>query len=156
LEEIINVSNSLLSKLEVVTLVRSDPLTGEGRQGLVAEAFLEISNDLHVYAPYVSAHKSSLQTLEKAIKKIGTKNTRTTGLGAQLLQRNRDKGVSEMTFTKLWEVVSSASPRLKGQSISSILIMPVQRVPRYKLLLKELLKETKSTHPAYPILEKSK
>lgn len=156
LEEIINVSNNLLSKLEVVTLVRSDPLTGEGRQGLVAEAFIEISNELHVYAPYVSAHKSSIQTLEKAIKKINEKKTaRTTGLGAQLLQRNRDKGVSEMTFTKLWEVVSSASPRLKGQSISSILIMPVQRVPRYKLLLRELSKETKSNHPAYPILEKA-
>lgn len=156
LEEIISVSNNLLSKLEVVTLVRSDPLTGEGRQGLVAEAFIEISNDLHVYAPYVSAHKSSIQTLEKAIKKINEKKTpRATGLGAQLLQRNRDKGVSEMTFTKLWELVSSASPRLKGQSIASILIMPVQRVPRYKLLLKELIKETKKDHPAYPILEKA-
>ena len=154
LEEIISVSNNLLSKLEVVTLVRSEPITGEGRVGLVADAFVEITPELHVYAPFVSAHKSSLNTLEKALQALNAKGTKAGGLGAQLLRQRSDKGVG-MTFTKLWDVVSNASPRLKGQTLQSLLIMPVQRVPRYKLLIRELVKETPADHPARPALDEA-
>jgi hypothetical protein len=34
-----------------------------------------------------------------------------------------------------------------GLDLRSYLIQPVQRVPRYKLLLTELLKHTRDTHP---------
>lgn len=37
--------------------------------------------------------------------------------------------------------------RSRGQQLESFLIMPVQRVPRYQLLLKELLKHTDASHP---------
>ncbi|KAG5176461.1 hypothetical protein JKP88DRAFT_335179 [Tribonema minus] len=37
----------------------------------------------------------------------------------------------------------------RGLDLRSYLIQPVQRVPRYKLLLAELLKHTKETHPDY-------
>jgi hypothetical protein len=36
------------------------------------------------------------------------------------------------------------------QSLDSFLIMPVQRIPRYILLLSELKKHTPSDHPDYP------
>jgi RhoGEF domain len=35
----------------------------------------------------------------------------------------------------------------RGLDLRSYLIQPVQRVPRYKLLLAELLKHTRDTHP---------
>ncbi|XP_053211596.1 rho guanine nucleotide exchange factor 17-like isoform X5 [Panonychus citri] len=41
----------------------------------------------------------------------------------------------------------------KGKlSLDAILIMPVQRVPRYELLLKELIKHTNVDHPDYQLL----
>ena len=40
-------------------------------------------------------------------------------------------------------------------ALSGFLIMPVQRIPRYRLLLNEIIKHTPPTHPDYPFLEKS-
>ena len=39
-----------------------------------------------------------------------------------------------------------------GVDISSLLIAPVQRCPRYALLLKELIKHTPEAHADYPSL----
>ena len=40
-----------------------------------------------------------------------------------------------------------AQPECHRLDLRSLLIMPVQRIPRYNLLLGELLKETPNTHP---------
>ena len=37
-------------------------------------------------------------------------------------------------------------------TLQSLLIQPVQRIPRYKLLLEQLLKETPQAHPDHPNL----
>jgi len=147
--EIVKVSANLQKKLEVVSICRGGIKSPLGRQGKVAQAFLEISSDLHVYAPYVSAHKTSLQTLERALEAVSGKGEKKGMFGATLL---RGKEKEAMSFLKFWEVVSTSSPRLKGQTIQSLLIMPIQRVPRYMLLLKELSKETPKDHPASPLL----
>ena len=39
--------------------------------------------------------------------------------------------------------------------LQSFLIMPVQRIPRYQLLLKELQKSTPEDHPDYPFISKA-
>lgn len=44
---------------------------------------------------------------------------------------------------------SELDTRCNGLSLDSFLITPVQRVPRYRMLLEELLKETHSSHPDY-------
>eukprot|EP00635_Sarcinochrysidales_sp_CCMP3193_P007289 CAMPEP_0118900562 /NCGR_PEP_ID=MMETSP1166-20130328/6626_1 /TAXON_ID=1104430 /ORGANISM="Chrysoreinhardia sp, Strain CCMP3193" /LENGTH=738 /DNA_ID=CAMNT_0006839709 /DNA_START=48 /DNA_END=2264 /DNA_ORIENTATION=+ len=44
-------------------------------------------------------------------------------------------------------------PRCQGQSLGSFLIMPVQRVPRYRLLLEELAKRTPAGHADFADLE---
>ena len=41
---------------------------------------------------------------------------------------------------------SSESPEAKGLFLISYLIMPVQRVPRYIMLLEDLLKHTPEDH----------
>jgi len=154
ISEITKISATLQKKLEVVSLVRSPPKSPLGRQGFVAQAFIEIASDLHVYAPYVSAHNTSLQTLEKALAKINAANQKKGGIGAALLRGGREKEV--ISFVKLWEVVSQASNRLKGQTIQSLLILPIQRVPRYKLLLDELIKGTPKDHESYKLLLEAK
>ncbi|XP_043500397.1 FYVE, RhoGEF and PH domain-containing protein 4-like [Polistes fuscatus] len=40
-----------------------------------------------------------------------------------------------------------------GRTLSSLLITPIQRVPRYKLLLKEVLKHTPNKHKEYNLLQ---
>ena len=40
-------------------------------------------------------------------------------------------------------------PELQGLALQSYLIMPVQRLPRYLLLLNEIVKHTKEDHPDY-------
>jgi ankyrin repeat protein len=47
-------------------------------------------------------------------------------------------------------------PRCHGNHIDSFLILPVQRVPRYKLLLAELLKNTDSSHADAEKLESAR
>ena len=37
----------------------------------------------------------------------------------------------------------------KKMGLENLLIMPVQRLPRYNLLLRDLLKQTKDDHPDY-------
>jgi hypothetical protein len=152
ISQITKISATLQKKLEVVSLVRNEPKSPLGRRGFVAQAFIDIASDLHVYAPYVSAHNTSLQTLEKALAKINA-NQKKGGIGAALLRGGREKEV--ISFVKLWDVVSQASPRLKGQTIQSLLILPIQRVPRYKLLLAELIKGTPKDHPAKPLLDEA-
>jgi hypothetical protein len=46
-------------------------------------------------------------------------------------------------------------PALQGQNIESLLILPVQRIPRYRLLLEQLLKYTSEGHPDYVVIESS-
>eukprot|EP00027_Filamoeba_sp_ATCC50430_P015669 CAMPEP_0168566246 /NCGR_PEP_ID=MMETSP0413-20121227/14312_1 /TAXON_ID=136452 /ORGANISM="Filamoeba nolandi, Strain NC-AS-23-1" /LENGTH=847 /DNA_ID=CAMNT_0008598243 /DNA_START=54 /DNA_END=2597 /DNA_ORIENTATION=- len=41
------------------------------------------------------------------------------------------------------------SPRLQGLGLQAFLILPVQRIPRYVLLLQDLLKHTVSAHPDF-------
>jgi len=51
--------------------------------------------------------------------------------------------------------LKSCSSKLSGIDLSSLLITPVQRIPRYELLLKELINCTWETHPDYTNLEKA-
>lgn len=43
-----------------------------------------------------------------------------------------------------------------GKSLFSLLITPIQRVPRYKLLLKEVLQHTPNKHREYNLLQGNK
>jgi len=46
-------------------------------------------------------------------------------------------------------------PLIQGNSLDSFLILPVQRIPRYVLLLQDLMENTESNHPDYKWLQKS-
>lgn len=45
------------------------------------------------------------------------------------------------------------NPESRGQTLESLLIMPVQRIPRYILLLRELIKNSVASDPDLPLLE---
>ena len=47
-----------------------------------------------------------------------------------------------------------AQSDLRGLHLPSLLIMPVQRVPRYELLLRDLCHHTSTVHPDFDTLQK--
>ena len=47
------------------------------------------------------------------------------------------------------------SKTIKAVSLENLLIQPVQRIPRYILLLTDLLKKTDLSHPDYENIKKS-
>jgi hypothetical protein len=85
--------------------------------------FKEFSNELHVYEEYMVNFDPAL-----------TKR-------AALLMSNRK-------FSNFVET-ARANPEAAGLGIESFLIAPVQRIPRYRLLLQELIKYTDFEHPDY-------
>jgi hypothetical protein len=50
---------------------------------------------------------------------------------------------------------AATDPRCKGEAFASFLIAPVQRIPRYKLLLEDILKNTPEDHEDYEALVSS-
>jgi len=90
--------------------------------------FATISDFLKTYMTYVSNYTVALRTLDKC------KND--TQFSHMLQEAERD-------------------PRLKSMPLTGFLIMPVQRIPRYLMLLKELLKFTPPGHVDYEDLTKA-
>ena len=119
---IVRFSQQLLQKLELISLVRKQPMTGEGRAIHIGRAFLEMAPKLHVYAPAITSYQQSLTVLNEAM--------------------NRRKPSNKQTdFIQLWEKVTASNDILRGQQLQAVLITPMQRIPRYKMLLEQLVKD---------------
>jgi len=88
----------------------------------------QVDEMIPVYSNFASHQNEALAALEKA------------------------KGKKAFTaFTAELKVV----PATKGLELSQFVIMPVQRICKYPLLFKDLMKHTPKEHPDYPNLEKA-
>lgn len=86
------------------------------------DLFDELSDNVNIYSEYLANYEPAMQRR------------------AQLLVANR----------KFADFVDKAEKeRLMGQMLESFLILPVQRIPRYRLLLEQLIKYTPEDHPDY-------
>eukprot|EP00835_Amoeboradix_gromovi_P005639 NODE_551_length_6816_cov_0.293881.p1 type:complete len:447 gc:universal NODE_551_length_6816_cov_0.293881:3285-4625(+) len=63
-------------------------------------------------------------------------------------KKNLQKCKKNAEFNKFLDNISQLK-HLKRQDIESLLISPVQRIPRYELLLRDLIKNTWNTHPDF-------
>jgi len=137
LGSIVRFSQNLLSRLELISLVRKQPITGEGRAIHVGRAFIAMAPKLHVYAPAILSYQGSLSILNDAVSRLPKKS-----------------GGQYMNFMECWERVTASNDILRGQQLQAVLITPMQRVPRYKLLLEQLLKDC--DHPdAVPVIKEA-
>merc|ERR1712137_913474 len=93
----------------------------------LGEFFISMTDYLRCYTTYVNNYNNAIATLSE-------------------LEENSD------FEAKLKYLTDNG---IKGKSIYTYLIMPIQRVPRYILLLNELIKHTKESHPDYPHLIKA-
>eukprot|EP01124_Arcella_intermedia_P013208 TRINITY_DN19627_c0_g1_i1.p1 TRINITY_DN19627_c0_g1~~TRINITY_DN19627_c0_g1_i1.p1 ORF type:complete len:942 (-),score=248.89 TRINITY_DN19627_c0_g1_i1:42-2687(-) len=92
----------------------------------IADIFISLHPYFRLYKTYCDNYDLSLETLEKLSKKKAFK---------QFLKQSEAKS--------------------NGFSITFYLIMPVQRVPRYNLLLRELIGNTDKNHPDLADLHKA-
>src|SRR5690554_4367338 len=76
-------------------------------------------------------------------------NNFTTGI--ELLKSEIQSNPKFAEFVKKCE----NSPESNYQDLNDFLIQPIQRIPRYQLLLRDLIKNTDLDHPDYPNLTKS-
>jgi len=87
----------------------------------LSDVFLDLRPRFSVYVPYIIHYTEALEVLHKVTK-------------------------SNKRFKRFSDECAQA---FRGLDFAAILIMPIQRVPRYILLLKALIKITQRSHPDY-------
>merc|ERR1712137_45951 len=92
---------------------------------LIGEAFQTLAYGLKSYTAYCNDYESARLILAR-------------------LKKNPD-------FVVFFEKISQ-NEKLRGKTLFDFMILPVQRIPRYRMLLQEILKNTWDTHPDYPAL----
>eukprot|EP00010_Vexillifera_abyssalis_P000777 CAMPEP_0201551084 /NCGR_PEP_ID=MMETSP0173_2-20130828/7317_1 /ASSEMBLY_ACC=CAM_ASM_000268 /TAXON_ID=218659 /ORGANISM="Vexillifera sp., Strain DIVA3 564/2" /LENGTH=642 /DNA_ID=CAMNT_0047961245 /DNA_START=24 /DNA_END=1949 /DNA_ORIENTATION=+ len=91
---------------------------------VISDIFLENASEMIKYSPYINTFDKRLRLLET-------------------LQNAKDQ-----KFNKFLQSAMAAA-EMKGLDLPSFLIQPVQRLPRYELLLRELCKHTPKSHSDY-------
>jgi hypothetical protein len=94
----------------------------------IGDIFLFMGEFLKTYTEYINNYRNS----QIALLKCRTENPR---------------------LAKFLEKVTTTDQILCGMDLESYLIMPVQRVPRYQLLLQQLMDNTSADHPDYDNLK---
>jgi hypothetical protein len=96
-----------------------------------------------------SYHQTVGDTIDRYVKKFGIYEKYITNYkeAADFLKRSRGQA-------KIDKYLQSRETKdyCRGLPLESLLVMPVQRLPRYLLLLKELRKYTDQDHPDYPLI----
>jgi hypothetical protein len=124
LQTIVNFNQTLLQELQ-----KHIDLTNENNldQSLVGDIFKTRALFFKVYTSYISGYPTAQKVVMNAINNNEP--------FAQIIAKGR------------------SLPNSDGVDLPSLLIMPIQRIPRYVLLLKAVLDNTESMHPDYKSLE---
>jgi len=100
----------------------------QGRSINIGERFLSICEYLKMYTMYCSNHDAAIDLLRDLKKNAEFMRTLNICLG---------------------------DPRVRSQDLGSFIIKPVQRICKYPLFFRELLKYTPADHPDRPSIEKA-
>ncbi|KAL9651606.1 hypothetical protein ABK040_001551 [Willaertia magna] len=101
-----------------------------------ANLLLHFGHSFKLYTAYIGNYETLLQTLQE--EKLN--NTNFKSLIQNLEENLRNEKVNDR----------------RDLSLAGFLILPLQRIPRYQLLLTELLSKLDKTHLAYETLQKAK
>ncbi|KAL6044748.1 RhoGEF domain containing protein [Balamuthia mandrillaris] len=117
-----NVSGLLALNLDLLASLEQRISQWSDTQCL-GDIFLQMSPYLKCYAQYCNYYDKAVDTLHRV-------------------------KASYPTFANFLKMCNKY-PECKGKSLANFLVMPVQRIPRYTLLLQDLLKHTETTHKDY-------
>mmetsp|Transcript_14154 Transcript_14154/g.16421 ORF Transcript_14154/g.16421 Transcript_14154/m.16421 type:complete len:194 (-) Transcript_14154:78-659(-) len=121
-----NVSANLLAKLEVLSLVKTNPVDAAGRAELLVGSYAEILREMRgSYFPFVGGYSKAANLISKKVEELSK------------LKKNKQ----QYHFIRIWQIISNSLDVLQGKRLDSLLIKPVQRVYQTKLLFERLLKE---------------
>jgi len=126
LAAIVNFNLQLLAEIEKCIKVDNDEILDKSEVGNV---FIERAAFFKVYSNYISGYHSAHRLLMKTINENEE--------FAKVIQKGR------------------SLPGVNGIDLPSLLIMPIQRIPRYVLLLKAIAENTDSFHPDFKSLNKA-
>eukprot|EP00946_MAST-07B_sp_MAST-7B-sp1_P000339 g339.t1 len=126
IEQLLVLNTKLLSDMTGSSVLGGDDAKGPISLGPL---FIEFSPYLKMYSLFASAYTTAATTLAE-------------------LKVERE-GFSA------WLEIAEKDTRCRGLQITDLLIMPVQRVPRYRMLLAELIKHTDETDPTHDSLTKA-
>jgi FYVE/RhoGEF/PH domain-containing protein 5/6 len=166
---LLSTEESYVKSLEIFIEVIAPVLKQDKASGIDAAILALVSNAEQVY----TLNKKFLGDLQKMIGAANSGSGTTLDLDPHALTfaklfldyaplfkiyaqyaKNHETGTNAIrkirgTSLRLNKVILDAErmPICKGQSLWSFLIMPIQRVPRYVLLLKELQKRLPEDHP---------
>ena len=125
----------VFSNWETLLMMHRDAILPDLRQTIashseaVGSTFVKHSAFIRMYSPYVNHFETASSELDRL-----------------LLKRKKFKQFC---------LTAQTDPRHTQMNLQFYLIMPVQRIPRYKLLLEDLLKHTPEMHPDFQALVKA-
>ncbi|KAJ2019792.1 hypothetical protein GGI14_001342 [Coemansia sp. S680] len=117
--DIITLSRELLAQLEARIGPGATP-RWDPATGRIGDIFLRIAPFLKMYSLYLRNFRSALADISRWL-------------------------IANQAFSRFIQQ-ANASPECKGLTFQSYLLLPVQRIPRYKMLLEDLLKHTSPAH----------
>lgn len=126
-----NIENLLPLNLELLSSLRK-----EGPEGDIGGVFLKIAPFLKMYHVYLdNADESGKAVRKRIMRETSMIALKATSGGQFDLLESKKKGVTFRAFCKRMHVET-------GEQLQSLLIKPVQRIPRYRMLIEQLLKYT--------------
>jgi hypothetical protein len=101
----------------------------------VGKVMLAFSSDIKKFTTYINGYQNASEVLGKVKKEAAAEAER--------------RGYCELDF---FFTLNQTCDKI---SLESLLIMPIQRVPRYKMLLENLIEHTDKSSPGYADLQQS-
>ncbi|XP_061174840.1 rho guanine nucleotide exchange factor 39-like [Saccostrea echinata] len=123
-----DVHGQIFSNVEQIMEVNKT-LLEHMEQTTVGEAFKHLGPFLKLYSSYANNHENAITLLQEWRQKSPGFN--------EFIQKQEER------------------PDMMGLKVNALLITPVQRVPRYKLLLEDLLENTSTDHHDYEALREA-
>jgi len=157
-KEILESEKTFVGRLEVVVKVFIDPMRSS--EVITKEQVRAIFSEIEVILGY---NKMLLGNLEARMQKwnfytnLGDIFKRMTDFLKAYTQyvNNYNSAITTISAVKHVEKVSAfltkchKDGRLMGQDLGAFLILPIQRIPRYVMLLQDLVQNTRPTHSDY-------
>eukprot|EP01130_Rhizamoeba_saxonica_P004937 TRINITY_DN1994_c1_g1_i2.p1 TRINITY_DN1994_c1_g1~~TRINITY_DN1994_c1_g1_i2.p1 ORF type:complete len:559 (+),score=106.95 TRINITY_DN1994_c1_g1_i2:185-1678(+) len=141
LDTLSSFQDAVISKHDVDLIFGNVPKIRKSNQRLLH--LLEESQDSNISQIFLSM----MEKLKKSHKPYLENFTKARVRKEYLVEHNRD-------FERFLRVIRHATP-CEGKTLADILIMPVQRMPRYEMLLNDLLKYTPDDHPEYTSIQEA-
>eukprot|EP01091_Cochliopodium_minus_P007171 TRINITY_DN17093_c0_g1_i1.p1 TRINITY_DN17093_c0_g1~~TRINITY_DN17093_c0_g1_i1.p1 ORF type:complete len:491 (-),score=108.24 TRINITY_DN17093_c0_g1_i1:16-1488(-) len=128
--------SELRNKLDAVLRVNNTLLSLLEQKATKGNLFNSVGDVFKLLTPFLKLYSDFAVTYEQTLPFFST------------LQVNQ-------SFVKFYTLQREKYPLYIKNDFTSYAITPIQRIPRYEMLLKELLKETSPEHTDYPFLTKS-